>query len=97
MPSGQASKSSLVIVPPKQVEKTQPSQAVGHKKASDPKTTKPIVHDLNNLIPKSIDEEEIMLKKALELSLKETNETAPKQYVCSLFKIVLDFETKQIC
>ena len=38
-------------------------------------------NELLDLIPKSIDEEEIMLKKALELSLKYSEETKVKEYV----------------
>ncbi len=38
-------------------------------------------NELLDLIPKSIDEEEIMLKKALELSLKYSEENKVKEYV----------------
>jgi hypothetical protein len=43
---------------------------------ADTKAT--VADDIDNLIPKSIDEEEIMLRKALELSLKQTNENVSK-------------------
>ncbi len=49
-------------------------------------------NELIDLIPKSIDEEEIMLKKALELSLKYSEENKVKEYVSlrNVFYIVLN-------